>query len=333
MLCFSRVLVVAAGMTSLAAVTQATQTVLAVQGTRFTVNGKPTFLLGISYYGGLGARREFVRQDLDDLQRLGFNWLRVWATWAYRGDDVSAVTPAGEPREHYLRRLEWLIAECDRRGMVVDVTLSRGEGEGHVADLQGHERAVTLLTGAFRSYRNWYLDLANERNVGDARYVNPEELRTLRELVRQADPQRLVTASFAGDMGEGAVREAVLFIGLDFLCPHRPRHADSPRQTAQKTRELIDIMRKLGRLVPVHYQEPFRRGYGDWEPLAADFLADLRGALEGGAAGWCLHNGSQRSSSDGQPHRSFSLRQLRLFAQLDAEELSAASQASSLVRY
>ena len=32
-------------------------TVLGIDGTRFTLNGKPTFLLGISYYGALGAPR------------------------------------------------------------------------------------------------------------------------------------------------------------------------------------------------------------------------------------------------------------------------------------
>ncbi len=48
------------------------RTVLGIQGTRFTLNGKPTFLLGISYYGGLGAPEGFLRRDLDDLQRHGF---------------------------------------------------------------------------------------------------------------------------------------------------------------------------------------------------------------------------------------------------------------------
>ena len=55
-------------------------------------------------------------------------------------------------------------------------------------------------------------------------------------------------------------------------------------------------MNKIARAVPVHYQEPFRRGYSQWEPTAADFLTDLRGALAGGAAGWCFHNGSQRAA-------------------------------------
>jgi hypothetical protein len=70
----------------------------------------------------------------------------------------------------------------------------------------------------------------------------------------------------------------------------------------------------------VHHQEPFRRGYAGWEPTSDDFLTDLRGAVAGEAAGWCFHNGSQRTTPDNTPHRSFDLRRQRLFDQLDAEE-------------
>ena len=79
-------------------------------------------------------------------------------------------------------------------------------------------------------------------------------------------------------------------------------------------------MKANGRVVPLHHQEPFRRGYQGWEPTAADFLTDLRGAVAGGAAGWCLHNGTQRNAPDQQPRRSFDLRGRRLFDQLDDEE-------------
>src|SRR5690349_23682755 len=92
-------------------------TVLGVRGTRFTLGGEATFLLGMSYYGALGAPEEFVRRDLDDLARHGFNWVRVWATWRGFGEDVSAVDAEGRPREPFLGRLEWLVAECDRRGL------------------------------------------------------------------------------------------------------------------------------------------------------------------------------------------------------------------------
>ncbi len=55
---------------------------LEVQDTQFLVDRKPTFLLGASYYGGLGASEDFVDRDLQELKKYGFNWIRVWATWS-----------------------------------------------------------------------------------------------------------------------------------------------------------------------------------------------------------------------------------------------------------
>ena len=100
-------------------ISRATATELGITDTRFTLNGKPTFLYGISYYGGLGASPEFARRDLDDMQRYGFNWIRVWATWDAFDNDLTAVNANdGQPRQPFLDNLKWLLAECDRRGMV-----------------------------------------------------------------------------------------------------------------------------------------------------------------------------------------------------------------------
>jgi hypothetical protein len=85
-------------------------------------------------------------------------------------------------------------------------------------------------------------------------------------------------------------------------------------------------------VVPIHYQEPLRRGYGSWEPKAADYLRDLRGAIAGGAAGWCFHNGSERRAPDEKPRRSFDLRERRLFDQLDDEEREALRQLRSVAK-
>jgi hypothetical protein len=68
---------------------------LGTDGTRFTVNDRPAFLFGVSYYGEIGAPDETVRRDLADLKKHGFNWVRVWATWAAFGEDVSAVDGEG----------------------------------------------------------------------------------------------------------------------------------------------------------------------------------------------------------------------------------------------
>ncbi|MBN1508378.1 MAG: hypothetical protein JW955_16130 [Sedimentisphaerales bacterium] len=308
-------------------------TVLGIEGSRFTLDGKPTFLLGFSYYAGLGASEDFIRSDLDDFQKHGFNWLRVWATWGSFENDVSAVDAQGRAREPFLGRLKWLVAECDRRGLVVDVTLTRGKGIGSLPASEAHQRAVEVLVTALKPHRNWYLDLANERDVRDARYVSADELKLFRDRVRQLDPRRLVTASFGGhDLSIGDVRDCLLTITVDFLAPHRPRSPESPGQTELRTRECLGLMKKVGRVVPVHYQEPFRRGYQQWEPVGADFLTDLRGAIAGGAAGWCFHNGTQRDVPDQQPRRSFDLRARRLFDQLDEEERKVVTEAARALK-
>ena len=301
------------------------ETTLGVAGGRFTVNGQPTFLSGISYYGALGAPDEFIRRDLDDFRRDGFNWVRVWATWAAFGEDVSAVNGDGSPRQPYLDRLVKLVETCDERGIVVDVSLSRQNGVSggpRLQSLDNHRRTVETLVTALRPYRNWYLDLSNERNIRDARFTPYEDLKHLRDRVRELDPRRLVTASHSSDDESLAdeIETYVKTVGVDFLSPHRPRDAGTAAQTEEATRRFIRRMQHVGRVVPVHYQEPFRRGYGKWQPTAEDYLQDLRGAIAGGAAGWCFHNGDQRDAKDGQPRRSFDLRNKRLYDQLDEIE-------------
>ncbi|MBD3292715.1 MAG: hypothetical protein GF393_07295, partial [Armatimonadia bacterium] len=41
---------------------------LGVDGTAFTLDGQPAFLLGVSYYAGLGRTPELIERDLDDLR-------------------------------------------------------------------------------------------------------------------------------------------------------------------------------------------------------------------------------------------------------------------------
>ncbi len=82
-------------------------------------------------------------------------------------------------------------------------------------------------------------------------------------------------------------------------------------------------MNEGGNMVPVHYQEPFRRGYTDWQPSEIDFVNDLIYAKAGGAAGWCFHNGGQKDNKEGFPRRSFDLSEKRLFDQLDPVETEA----------
>lgn len=301
-------------------------TELGIEGKQFTINGKPTFLSGISYYGALGASKDFIRRDLDDMQKYGFNWFRVWATWGAFDNEVSAVDPQGKPREPYLAKLRWLVAECDRRGIIVDVTLSRGNGVTGPVRLQSAEalrRAAKTIVTSLKPYRNWYLDMGNERNIRDRRFVSTEELAKLRKFIKGLYADRLVTASFVRDIKKDELKGILLDARVDFLAPHRPRHAKSAGQTTAQTKKYYEMMKQLGRTVPVHYQEPFRRGFTPkrWQPKAEHFLADLKAALEAGAAGWCLHNGDQKDKPQSKPRRSFDMREARLFDQLDEQEM------------
>jgi len=313
---------------------------LGIKADNFTIDGKPAFLFGISYYGALGAPQDYILNDLEDMQRLGFNWIRVWATWSAFENDVSALNTNGGARQPYFDRLRWLIAECDRRGMLVDVTLSRGEGVINIGPLQtieAHRRAASLLASKLKNFRNWYLDLANENNIRGrgkkAKTLSFEALGNLYRAVKDVDPERLVTVSYVGDATEAELRSYLQNVGVDFVSPHRIRSRGCAEQTAEATRQCLALMRKIGSIVPVHYQEPFRRDFSPkrFQPNAEDFVTDLHGAIEGGAAGWCFHNGDNRATDEGQPRRSFDMRKLRLFDQLDQEEREAVAAISRII--
>ncbi len=296
--------------------------VLGIEGTRFTLDGTPTFLLGISYYAALAIEDEAVlAEDLDTMKQHGFNWVRVWATWSAYDNNFCAVNRDGSPHGPYLDRLTRLCALAGQRDMIVDVTLHRGEQEGVPRNFDEHLAETEAIARALKPFRNVYIDVGNERNIGDARHVPMEEVATLIARVKEIDPERLCTASQGGDIADDDVADYLSEGHVDFLTPHRGRYAGSAAETGARTTALLNAAAAI-RAVPVHHQEPFRRGYADWQPDAEEFQNDLEGARAAGAAGWCFHNGGTRTEEDERPRRSFDLRsdEGRLFAQFDAEE-------------
>jgi hypothetical protein len=307
------------------------------RGERFLLDGKPTFLFGASYYAALGAPEAFVEADLAELKRYGVNWVRVWVTWGAFGHDVSAFDADGDERPPYWQKLLWLLELAERSGLVVDVTFSRGNGVVGAALLasdEAHLNAAGILAEGLRPLRNCYIDVANERNIADARHVPIPFVRRLRDRIKEIDPRRLVTASHAGDIEPDRLYEYLTGAKVDFLAPHRPRDPTSPAETQQKLQTLRSRMARLGKVVPIHCQEPLRRGFAAWQPGAEDLLADLKGAAAAGAAGWCFHNGHTSSAPDGRPRRSFDMRpsEGRLIDQLDDAERTFLLRAGRFLR-
>jgi len=303
----------------------ASKTKLGIEKNLFTINKKPTFLYGISYYGGLGASESSIQKDLADIQKKGFNWIRIWANWPGASSDISAIDDEGSPVSDYMRKLEWIVRECDKAGLVVDITLAHSNNKNgrSLNTMKAHERAVGSIVTALKSYQNWYLDLANERDVGDSRFVSFQDLKQMRETAKAIYPQLLVTASAGNDINSEDMNSYLNVVNVDFITPHRPRIAESASQTEAQTSTYLAWMKSLGKIVPIHYQEPFRRGYSNWQPEVKDYVTDVLGAKKAGAAGWCFHNGDQRSAPNHKPGRSFDLLEKRLFDQLDPEELRA----------
>jgi hypothetical protein len=297
-------------------------------GRQFTVNDRPTFLLGISYYGATSIERpEVWQEELKKLHELGFNWVRIWITWAHGDEDFSAVDRDGNLAEPYWTRFKDMVAYCNQIGMVVDVTFSRNR----LSDHQAHVKSVAEVARQLQLYRNLYIDVGNERNVKDSRFVSLDEVAELIAAIKEVDPERICTASDGSDISTEGVAPRIA-AGLDLLCPHRRRDSNSPAETRDDARRLLKAVEEAGRIVPIHYQEPFRRDYSrGWEPTASEFLADLDGAVRGGAAGWCFHNGSSRHSADKRPYRSFDMSKRGLFEQLDREESDVVDAAALVV--
>jgi hypothetical protein len=153
--------------------------------------------------------------------------------------------------------------------------------------------------------------------------------------VKALDPKRLVTAS-GSPIEASEVPDYLQTAGLDFLASHRPREKSAINETERSTQEMLEAMRKLGKAVPILYQEPFRRGYPfeGGEITAEDYLRDAEASKRGGAAGWCFHNGGERTKPDERPRRSFDLSrdEGRLFQQLDPVEREAVDRLAAALK-
>lgn len=176
---------------------------ITADGAGFTLDGTPTFLKGISYFGyGSGPDGPGLKLDLDAMQKCGINWLRLWVTW----NEWSMLTREGAIVPAQATRLTAVLAELQRRGLAADLTLNRESNSGKamkcgaqmcggLADQASHLRGVRALANLTLPFRSVYFDLANEHDVQDSRFVNHSEIRALRDVVKFVDPMRLVTAS------------------------------------------------------------------------------------------------------------------------------------------
>ena len=272
---------------------------IGVSGDKFTVNGQPKFLLGVSYFDGSNYRVE----DFDSLAARRFNLIRVWLDWGSAGDGRSFFDSSGGLVQG--QKLLNLVRAANARGLIVDVTiLDPGLTFGDV------NRALRETATLLRNESNVFFDVMNEHDHGGGPRSHAEVAGFI-STVRSIAPNVPVTVSSTGGhlMDTGNIDEE-MGAGVGFLTPHFERTSDWFDRTDERVAFVKNHIASRGRNLPVYLQEEARRGHSGLNPSKDQFLQAAREARDAGAAGWILHTAA-----------GFEMGASSFFGALDAVEL------------
>ena len=102
------------GLMCIAKPVEATTLGISNDGRFFTIDGKPTFLLGVSYFAALSATWDDIVADLTDMKADGFNWIRVMMFYdAWGSGDVSVMTREGQIHSGVIENRNGVLAHVD----------------------------------------------------------------------------------------------------------------------------------------------------------------------------------------------------------------------------
>lgn len=276
---------------------------IGISGDSFTINRQPRFLVLISYFDAMRASEETLGIDFQYLREHGFDGIRIFPNWwdfrggiAFGGDTL--MNDKGQLRLKQVATLQRVLELAARRSLIVDVSFAYETVEGlselradHVGRPQGelpvnqvhldaYERGLAFLTGALHGYEHVFFDIQNEYN-GRVTHLGDDDVRRLRAAIQQADPNRLVTASLANEIGPEEVARRSNETGVDIVGWHESRN---PWQ--------FDAMDALVRRAKGETAKPIYMG----EPAILEggmtvesFVTAIAKAKAGGAAAWTFH--------------------------------------------
>lgn len=275
--------------------------VLSVSQQDILVDGRPTFLTGVSLFDALGSTPP-RDSDLDTLKRWGVNAVRVWAHWhepIYQSD--GALTVVGRAR------LLALAQRLQERGLTFELVLLRpgqlpGQPFAVFTSEAARGNAVDAVTAALRPFRNVLFDLYNEHDHPDGPISHPAA-RALRDRVKAIDGERVVTLSstewhlvsakdeidengahnLLGEVGRDANSVAV-----DILAPHFPRTESWVAATAPRIRAVRAALDRIGSRVPIYLSEE-RRADPPASIAPNAYQRAFSAAKSAGGAGWVFH--------------------------------------------
>jgi hypothetical protein len=270
---------------------------ITIKNGQFLQNGKPTFLLGLSYFDGLAASPRILDSDLRFFGERGFNALRVWANWYtdFQPHTTGLLELDGSVNVQMLNRLKRMIDSTDEKGFVIKLTFSRHPLEK--IPFPKYKNGILEVVKVIKDSPNVILDLQNETDHCGKKsdpdclgHLTLAQVRELRDAIKEIDPDRIVTASWGGGEAED-YKSFVEQTKVDFIATHGPARK---KDWAEKTPEEMEQARsQIGSQMPVLFDEPSRcdKGVDCKDPSAArQFLTAAQNAKRSGAAGWFFHS-------------------------------------------
>lgn len=232
---------------------------ITVKGTRFELDGRPFPYTGVSFFNAIynrtfnqsaAARLEW----LDKFRSHGINVLRVWAQWDNKRGFVdtcpecSLYESDGAIRPSRVATLKDILRDAGSRGMVVELVLFSQESwhDGIQLSEAASEKGARALAVELKPFRNLTFQIWNEFSRHTV---------ALTKIVKQVDPQRLVSSSpgYAGVL-TASLEETQL---MDYLTPHTSRQSfGKPWEIAPA--EIRYLIARFGK--PVVDDEPARNG-------------------------------------------------------------------------
>src|SRR5262245_11073397 len=272
---------------------------LGISGDKFTLNGQPKFLIGVSYFDG----SNYQVSDFDALAARRFNLIRIWLDWGVAGDGRSFFDASGALVQG--QKLLNLVRAARARGLVVDVTiLDPGLTFSDV------NRALRETATLLKDEPNILFDVMNEHDhpAGPRSHA---EVAGFISTVKSIAPNVPVTVSSTGGhlMNTTNIDEE-MGAGVQIVTPHFERTADWYDRTDERVTFVKNHIASRGRNLPVYLQEEARRGHSGLDPSKDQFLQAAREARDAGAAAWIFHTDA-----------GFDLNVNSFFGALDAVEL------------
>lgn len=283
----------------------ADELVLGIKGHQFTINGRPSFLLGVSYFDASNWRES----DLIEIAANNFDLIRIWLYWRVDfsvPDNESFFDNAGNLVAK--KKLVNLVKTARKHGLVVDVTIL--EPKSFSGSQSKRKNAVIATANALKNETNILFDIMNEHDVGarskDRFPASHGEIAELIQALRHQKPDAIITVSGGGrhhvsDMVLQATNiKEEIDSGVEVISPHFTRTDDWYSVTDKRIDSILNYLdsMELGR--PVYLQEEQRRNYKGSNVSMDNFIESYKKAKTSGAAGWNFHTsaGFELGTSD-----------------------------------